>query len=281
MYLLNEKFEKVLPVFLGVLGALLCCTMVSVKWPGFITNIPENAADQDLAEESAEEEPVQFYADLPGEKHDLIREFYVSGKTREQVTNFFTQICNSREIAEVILLHAVANNIPPALAFALAWEESRFIATAVNSHNRNGSIDRGLFQLNSNTFPDMDVQSFFDPQFSARYGMSHLRHCLDAGGTEISALAMYNAGTGRVRSTGAPKITLDYVHRILQNRQRIEAQFKTSLANQADVWVVDGIYSEAIMEYGQNLLNTQLDEFAKKLVMENPGKTRFIVLSQL
>jgi hypothetical protein len=55
--------------------------------------------------------------------------------------------------------------------------------------------------------------------------MSHLRHCLDTGGTEIAALAMYNAGANRVRNTGTPKTTLDYISRILENRRRIESRF--------------------------------------------------------
>ena len=55
--------------------------------------------------------------------------------------------------------------------------------------------------------------------------MSHLRFCLDTGGSEIAALAMYNAGTGRVNSTGTPRSTLDYVNRILENRLTIEKRF--------------------------------------------------------
>jgi len=55
--------------------------------------------------------------------------------------------------------------------------------------------------------------------------MSHLRYCLDTGRTEIAALAMYNAGTGRVSVTGAPKSTLDYISRILENKNKIENKF--------------------------------------------------------
>jgi hypothetical protein len=49
---------------------------------------------------------------------------------------------------------------------------------------------------------------------------------MDIGGTEIAALAMYNAGTVRVRNTGTPKTTLDYVSRILENRSRVERRFQ-------------------------------------------------------
>jgi hypothetical protein len=43
--------------------------------------------------------------------------------------------------------------------------------------------------------------------------------------TEIAALAMYNAGAGRVTASGAPKSTLDYISRILENKNKIENKF--------------------------------------------------------
>jgi len=55
--------------------------------------------------------------------------------------------------------------------------------------------------------------------------MGHLRYCLDVGGSEIAALAMYNAGTNRVNSSGTPRSTLDYVSRIMENRWKIEDLF--------------------------------------------------------
>jgi soluble lytic murein transglycosylase-like protein len=86
-------------------------------------------------------------------------------------------------------------------------------------------VDRGLFQLNSDSFPNLAEPDFFDPLVNAHYGLAHLRWCIDAGGSEIAGLAMYNAGTGRVRSGATPKVTLDYVSRILENRWKIEELF--------------------------------------------------------
>jgi hypothetical protein len=80
--------------------------------------------------------------------------------------------------------------------------------------------------LNNKSFPRLENHAFFSPDVNARHGMGHLRYCLDTGGTEIAALAMYNAGTGRVSSTGTPKATLDYVSRILENRLKIENRFR-------------------------------------------------------
>ena len=122
-----------------------------------------------------------------------------------------------------MLTNADTYNIPPALAFALAWVESRFNPKAVNAANRDRSVDRGLFQLNNRSFPALTEEEFFDPWLSARYGLAHLRYCLDRGGSLVSGLAMYNAGAVRVATgDGAPKRTLDYVSLILDTRKRIE-----------------------------------------------------------
>jgi len=234
MDFIDVNYERSLPVFLGVLGALVCCGLLAAKGPvSFAFFVKE--AEELVIIEAPDDEPILFYTEQPGEKHDLILELYNTNEYHDRVIDFFTRICGSREISKTILFYADMNDVPPALAFALAWEESRFKTHAVNSQNRNGSIDRGLFQLNSNSFPDIDAHDFFNPDLSARYGISHLRFCLDFGGTEIAALAMYNAGTGRVRSTGTPKSTLDYVHRILQNRQRIETQFNARFVNRVAV----------------------------------------------
>jgi len=79
--------------------------------------------------------------------------------------------------------------------------------------------------LNNRTFPHLELQAFFSPELNSWHGMSHLRYCIDTGRSEIAALAMYNAGAGRVTSSGAPKATLDYISRILENRNKIENSF--------------------------------------------------------
>jgi soluble lytic murein transglycosylase-like protein len=148
--------------------------------------------------------------------------------------DFFVDLCAPVEISEIILANAHAYDIPPSLAFALAWEESRFDPYALNTRNRDGSVDRGLFQLNSHSFPRLELQLFFNPHVNAQYAMGHLRYCLNTGGTEVAALAMYNAGTNRVNSAGTPKTTLDYASRILMNRWEIENLFR-----EQETWLLD------------------------------------------
>ncbi|GHT74423.1 hypothetical protein FACS1894124_4280 [Spirochaetia bacterium] len=156
---------------------------------------------------------------------DLILKAYRDSATRERVAAFFGGIMRSPELAYIILDNADVYNIPPSLAFALCWEESRFNTQAVNRANQNGSVDRGLFQLNNKSFPQIAEQDFFNPRLNASYGLSHLRWCLDTGGSLVAGIAMYNAGTNRVADGGTPKRTLDYVSHVLDSQSRIEDIF--------------------------------------------------------
>jgi hypothetical protein len=215
--------ELIVPVFFGCLGALIGSALLMTHFSA--------GGEQTLLSEVAEISPNTarnaHFSDLIGpERHDLILEQYRDPATRRQVVAFFGELCASAEIAEIILANAHLFDIAPSLAFALAWEESRFNPRAVNSGNRDGSIDRGLFQLNNHSFPRLDIQAFFSPNMNAWYGMNHLRHCLDLGGSEVAALAMYNAGTNRVNSANTPKSTLDYASRILHNSWIIETKFR-------------------------------------------------------
>ena len=92
-------------------------------------------------------------------------------------------------------------------------------------YNTNGTVDRGLFQLNSNSFPQLSEEEFFDPYTSAKYGMRHLKQCLKMAGNSVSALAMYNAGMGRVSSNKTPQTTLNYIGKIISYQNKLDELF--------------------------------------------------------
>jgi hypothetical protein len=166
-------------------------------------------------------------------KIDVILTLYRDPISKESVVAFFEAITHSRQVAEIILKYADEFEIEPSLAFALAWEESKYNIRAYNKNK--ASEDRGLFQLNSKSFPSLKVEDFYNPDLNARYGIAHLRWCLDLAGSEVAGLAMYNAGTNRVRSDSTPKSTLDYVSRIQTFRNGIEELFQQELASR---WVI-------------------------------------------
>ncbi len=174
------------------------------------------------------------YADLPArgmaerlgkrDAVDRIAEFHADETTRALVTGFFAELTGSPQIAGLILEEAAKRDVPPALAFAVAWEESRFNPRALN---RNAdSVDRGLFQLNSKSFPKLATADFYDIPTNIRLGVAHLDFCLDQGKNEVAALAIYNAGLTRVGKGGTPRSTLDYAARIVRWRDDLEDLFE-------------------------------------------------------
>jgi len=248
------------PVFLGCLGALVFCALIAAQGldprPGLLANSLDSKAAlfDDLDGRPMLTGGGNFFTNVKLEQRDHIRELYLQPESRELVIDFFMELCPSREVVEAILDSADWFNIPPALAFALAWEESQLNPLAVNTKNRDGSIDRGLFQLNNRSFPHLELQAYFSPDVNSWHGMSHLRYCIDTGRTEIAALAMYNAGTGRVSVSGAPKATLDYISRILENKSKIENSFF-----ELKSWYQDQqIELEAIGEIAEEKIERQL-----------------------
>jgi hypothetical protein len=161
-------------------------------------------------------------------KEDCGLVLYRQPQSKAAVEWFYSRVTNNREIAQAILVNADKNDIPLALAFALAYTESRYKATAMN-RNTNGSIDRGLFQLNNNSFPKLSEADFYDVNVSAKYGLSHLRFCLNSAGNEIAALAMYNAGTNKVKKNNTPHVTLNYISHIQSYRSALEENFATEV----------------------------------------------------
>ncbi len=184
----------------------------------------------DYSEEVARETGLKAdYSDFMNES-DRGLELYRQPQSRPSIEWFYTQVTGNREVALAILENADKNNIPLSLAFSLAYVESHYKPSAVN-RNSNATIDRGLFQLNSASFPKLSETDFFDPNVSAKYGMIHLRWCMDLAGkgNEVTALAMYNAGTARVRANKTPQHTLNYVAKISSYRARLESKFNTDI----------------------------------------------------
>jgi soluble lytic murein transglycosylase-like protein len=171
---------------------------------------------------------------------DLGLYIYRNPLTKDHIISYFDQLTGSPKITDIILRNADKNDIPVSLAFSLAFVESSYNPKAFN--NNSTSIDRGLFQLNSKSFPDLTETDFFDPEINARYGLSYLKKCIDRGGNEIVGLAMYNAGSGRVTGNGTPKMTLDYISKIIDYREEIDA------------FIIDSMVQErSIVESGQNI----------------------------
>jgi hypothetical protein len=157
---------------------------------------------------------------------------YRNKLTRPLVESFYTRVTADVEITDAILSGADSNNISLPLAFSLAWVESSFRVRALN-YNSN-SIDRGLFQLNSRTFPSLKEEQFYNPWINAEYGLAHYRYCIEVGKNEVVALAMYNAGVNRVRR-GTPYSTLHYIAKILDKKRNLLESFEQLLTDNGEI----------------------------------------------
>jgi hypothetical protein len=154
---------------------------------------------------------------------DIVAAMYQNPGTKRAVIDFFSGMTKNSVVATAILDNSVNHRIPASLAFAIAYEESKFDPKAKNLNS--GTVDRGLFQLNSSTFPTLTEKDAYDPYRNAQEGLSFFKHILDISGNEISALAMFNAGRTRVSQKGAPIVTLDYISRIMTYERNISSLF--------------------------------------------------------
>lgn len=201
------------------------------------TVAPESLSvkDVDVVEEEigfvsdfVEETDVGIEFDFPLSNSDAGLVLYRQPQSKSAVEWFYTQVSGSRDVAVAILDAASEFNISPALAFSLAYAESHF-KTNVKHTNVNGSIDRGLFQLNNNSFPKLAEEDFYDARISAYYGMSHLKYCIETAGNEIAGLAMYNAGRNKVQSNKTPQTTLNYISNIENYKSNLQEKFASEV----------------------------------------------------
>lgn len=149
---------------------------------------------------------------------------FLDPSTRASVVKFLEERIGDVVVAEALIEAADRHQLDPALVVAVSWQESRFRTTAAGI-NTNSSIDRGLMQLNSSTFAFLSEDDFYNPYLNADYGASYLRQTLDLSGNTVTALAMYNAGPGRVGSLGAPRMTLDYIDHVFAYRNDLVRGF--------------------------------------------------------
>ena len=69
----------------------------------------------------------------------------------------------------------------------------------------------------------------------------HASSLMASAGNEVSALAMYNAGTGRVRSNKTPQSTLNYVGKIMTYQKMLESLFEDEVEAYYETRLLPGI----------------------------------------
>lgn len=97
--------------------------------------------------------------------------------------------------AEIIINLSIKYEVPVNNAFSVAYCESGYNERAISGKNKNGTFDYGLYQLNSNTFPD--VEKLLPIDKNASQGLSYYRACYDKTNSWDLAYISYNAGSVR------------------------------------------------------------------------------------
>lgn len=89
---------------------------------------------------------------------------------------------------------AIKQNLNPVLALAVVGHESNFKVKAKGKRNKDGSVDFGLFQLNSRYHPQFKD----DLEGHITYGVGFLKKNVAKYGV-LGGLGVYNAGTAPER----------------------------------------------------------------------------------
>lgn len=125
---------------------------------------------------------------------------------------FSLSLADNNSYDDLFLKYGSLYNLHPNLLKAIAKTESNLNPNAVNKANKNGTIDRGLMQINSIHLNDgLDAEDLFDPEINIHEGAKVLRYCIDKHGLTWQALNCYN---GKIQGN-------DYNLKVLSNLEKL------------------------------------------------------------
>jgi soluble lytic murein transglycosylase-like protein len=129
------------------------------------------------------------------------------------------KIMNSA-IISLIFAIAVEIQVPPCFVLAIALTENESLnPMAVSKKNNDGTVDRGIMQLNSRYF---DIE-WWIPEINIRYGCLLIRELSQKGLNWWQVAIAYNCGYARLMSKdGPPNISIEYANRVYFKWQELE-----------------------------------------------------------
>ena len=109
---------------------------------------------------------------------------------------------NTADMKRLIIKIASEEGIDPAIALAIAEQESGFNPNARNKSSREDSM--GMFQINTKAHPD--YKGGFNPEANTRYAVRMIKNLLQkTNGNIPQAMAAYNGGWGGKNSIQAQR----------------------------------------------------------------------------
>lgn len=106
-------------------------------------------------------------------------------------------------------------NVPVSMLKAIAKTESNFNIYAVNDKNKNGTVDRGIMQINSiHLNENLTAEDLFDPRINIMMGAKIYKMCFNKYKNELKALNCYN---GKLNNN-------PYGNKVLSNRYVLQTK---------------------------------------------------------
>lgn len=142
---------------------------------------------------------------------------------KKSIDSYYYQKYNNKLIVETVLLCEKNFDISSDLIFAIIFTESNFNPTAKNV-NKNGTIDRGLMQLNSNTFDNIAPAKLYDIESNIINGSKHYKELYTKLNNELMAICAYNCGLGAIKSGRISEKTLDYAEKVIKYKNKLNIE---------------------------------------------------------
>ena len=159
---------------------------------------------------------------------------------QELERQYYASLTGDIKIVDSIIAYN-RGRMPLDLLFAMIERESRFnmYATNTNVDDETGeilSVDRGLFQLNSLSYPDMVESDFFNLDINIPTGIGHIvGDYVWADKNLKMALYAYNAGRTKVEDNRVPRSTYEYAEYIVQRSSEIALAKKQFIKRELDI----------------------------------------------
>ena len=209
---ISSVFHKILikgfpPLEIGII--VLVIAAFCLLFPSISAAVTSSQLNSAIATPTTVTEPVAaapVEEDISGylvasDASNVYAQALVFDLEREYYTNL---VGGNNRIVDAV--YTYAGNLNLDLVFAQMLKESRGDPRAErdNVDRKTGAVlstDRGLFQLNSKSYPDLSEAQFFNIETNTLYGTAHLRGELEYwGGNTRKALQSYNGGRGKPSS---------------------------------------------------------------------------------
>jgi hypothetical protein len=112
---------------------------------------------------------------------------------------------------ELIATIAIAFSLPPNFVIAIALTENPDLNAKAIHYNNDGSIDRGLMQLNNSWFQN---EQWDNPVINIGAACGHIQMLRALGYNWWQTAIAYNCGTGRMKDP--PAVSLTYATRVFE-----------------------------------------------------------------